>query len=95
MIELIEPEDKESRVSGFLKRGGGLHHLCYEVPALEPEIERSLASGAILVAEAAAAVAFQGRRIAWICTPDRLLIEYLERDRQARRQCNISTVAVS
>ena len=78
LIELVAPADRESRVAGFLKRGGGLHHLCYEVPALEPEVERSLASGAILVADAAAAVAFQGRRIAWICTPDRLLIEYLE-----------------
>jgi methylmalonyl-CoA/ethylmalonyl-CoA epimerase len=78
LIELVEPVDGESRVARFLKRGGGLHHLCYEVAALEPEIERSLAAGAILVADPAAAVAFQGRRIAWICTPDRLLIEYLE-----------------
>jgi methylmalonyl-CoA/ethylmalonyl-CoA epimerase len=78
LIELVEPENKESRVAGFVKRGGGLHHLCYEVPALDPEVERSLAAGAILVADAAAAVAFEGRRIAWICTPDRLLIEYLE-----------------
>jgi methylmalonyl-CoA/ethylmalonyl-CoA epimerase len=78
LIELIEPVGRESRVAGFLKRGGGLHHMCYEVPALEPEIERSLAAGAILVADPAAAVAFQGRRIAWICTLHRLLIEYLE-----------------
>jgi len=78
LIELVEPENKESRVAGFVKRGGGLHHLCYEVSALDQEVERSLAAGAILVAEAAPAVAFAGRRIAWICTPDRLLIEYLE-----------------
>ena len=78
LIELVEPENKQSRVTGFLKRGGGLHHLCYEVRALEAEIESSLASGSILIAEPAAAVAFEGRRIAWICTPDRLLIEYLE-----------------
>jgi len=78
MIELVEPQDRESRVAGFLKRGGGLHHLCYEVPDLDAEVERILAAGAILVAGAATAVAFEGRRIAWICTPDRLLIEYLE-----------------
>ena len=78
LIELVEPADKESRAAGFLKRGGGLHHLCYEVPVLDEEVERSLAAGSILVADAAAAVAFQGRRIAWVCTPGRLLIEYLE-----------------
>lgn len=28
-----------------------LHHLCYEVPSLDAEVERSPASGAILVAD--------------------------------------------
>jgi methylmalonyl-CoA/ethylmalonyl-CoA epimerase len=79
MLELVEPESAASRVAGFLKRGGGRHHLCYEVASLEPEIETCLAAGGILISQPAAAVAFAGRRIAWVCTRDRLLIEYLER----------------
>ncbi len=79
MIELVEPASPQSRVAGFLKRGGGLHHLCYEVDALDARLESALAAGAVLLLPPAEAVAFSGRRIAWVCTPERLLIEYLER----------------
>jgi methylmalonyl-CoA/ethylmalonyl-CoA epimerase len=78
-FELVEPASPQSHVTGFLKRGGGLHHLCYEVDALAERIESALASGAILIRPPAPAVAFDGRQIAWICTPERLLVEYLAR----------------
>ena len=36
VVELVEPASEGSPVSYFLKRkGGGLHHLCYEVDDLE------------------------------------------------------------
>ena len=39
-IELLEPTDPSSGVARFLeKRGGGIHHICLEVP----DIERALA----------------------------------------------------
>ena len=79
MVELVEPASPRSHVAGFLKRGGGLHHLCYEVDSLDARIESALAAGAVLLRPPAEAVAFDGRRIAWVCTPDRLFIEYLER----------------
>jgi methylmalonyl-CoA/ethylmalonyl-CoA epimerase len=78
-IELVEPASPQSRVAGFLKRGGGLHHLCYEVDSLDARIESALAAGAVLLLPPAQAVAFSGRRIAWMCTPDKLFVEYLER----------------
>src|SRR5580658_7950907 len=31
LIELVEPDGEESPVTQFLQRGGGLHHICYEV----------------------------------------------------------------
>ena len=35
-IELVEPMDQDSPVSNFLKkRGGGIHHIAYEVDDLE------------------------------------------------------------
>lgn len=79
VIELVEPASAKSHLHGFLKRGGGLHHLCYEVEGLEVQLEAMLRSRAVLVREPAPAVAFGGRRIAWICTRERLLVELLER----------------
>lgn len=78
-VELVEPAGEESPVTGFLKRGGGLHHLCYEVESLEAQIERSRGAHAVLARPPQPAAAFGGRRICWVLTPQRLLIEYLER----------------
>ena len=39
-IELVEPLSEDSPVSNFLKkRGGGIHHIAYEVDDLEDQIE--------------------------------------------------------
>jgi methylmalonyl-CoA/ethylmalonyl-CoA epimerase len=39
-IELIEPSEDHSPVSNFLKkRGGGLHHICFEVDDLETTVQ--------------------------------------------------------
>jgi methylmalonyl-CoA/ethylmalonyl-CoA epimerase len=79
MIELVEPASPQSRVNSFLKRGGGLHHLCYDTDSLSSQLQVVLAAGAVLVLEPTPAVAFSGRKIAWIYTRERLLVEYLER----------------
>jgi len=77
-VELIEPNGPNSPVLAFLKKGGGLHHLCYEVSSLEAELEFSRRAGGIVVKRPLPAVAFGGRRIAWVFTKNKLLIEYLE-----------------
>lgn len=39
-IELVEPQSEDSPVSNFLnKRGGGIHHVAYEVENLEDQVE--------------------------------------------------------
>lgn len=78
-IELVEPAGEKSPLHKFLSRGGGLHHVCYEVDLLEQELERSRSAGCLIVKNPLPAVAFGGRRIAWIYTSEKLLIEYLER----------------
>ena len=80
-FELVEPDVDASPVTAFLRRGGGLHHLCYEVDSLEAEIERARAARMTLVRPPQPAVAFDGRRICWMFSAQRLLIEYLERAR--------------
>ena len=79
LIELVEPTGRESPVTRFLERGGGLHHLCYEVDDLKAQLNFSWSVGAIIVKRPTPAVAFAQRRIAWVYTRNKLLLEYLER----------------
>ncbi len=78
LIELVEPAGEKSPVLGFLQRGGGLHHVCYQVDDLEERLSVSRAAGGIITRAPLPAVAFGGRRIAWIYTRNKLLVEYLE-----------------
>jgi len=82
VVELVEPAGEKSPVIPFLKRGGGLHHLCYEIDDLEEQLRLSRTQGGIVVRNPLPAVAFEGRRIAWVYTRNKLLIEYLERQRK-------------
>lgn len=78
LVELVEPVSEGSPVANFLKRGGGLHHLCYEVESLDKQLQFSRTIGGKIVRPPLPAVAFDGRRIAWVYTKDRLLLEYLD-----------------
>lgn len=78
-IELVEPLGNDSPVQRFLQENrGGLHHLCYEVADLEQELAELRSRGAIIAKRPKPAVAFQGRRIAWVITAEKLLVELLE-----------------
>jgi methylmalonyl-CoA/ethylmalonyl-CoA epimerase len=79
-IELVEPAADDSPVTRFLReRGGGMHHVCYEAANLEEQIAVMKSRGALIARRPKPAVAFQGRRIAWMLTAERLLVELLER----------------
>lgn len=78
LLELVEPAGEKSPVLSFLQRGGGLHHICYQVDNLEEQLRRSRAAGGLITRPPLPAVAFGGRRIAWVYTKNKLLIEYLE-----------------
>jgi methylmalonyl-CoA/ethylmalonyl-CoA epimerase len=78
-VELVEPDGEESQLHNFLRRGGGLHHVCYEVDSLSAQLEQSRAAGCVIVRKPLPAAAFGGRLIAWVYTRERLLLEYLER----------------
>jgi methylmalonyl-CoA/ethylmalonyl-CoA epimerase len=78
-LELIEPLGSDSPVAKFDQKGGGLHHLCFEVDDVEEQIRKMRVLKAMLIRQPKPAVAFGGRRIAWMQTRERLLVEYLER----------------
>jgi methylmalonyl-CoA/ethylmalonyl-CoA epimerase len=78
LVELVEPGGSDSPVSQFAERGGGLHHLCYEVPDLDSHLKFCQSVGTRIIRPPVPAVAFGGRRIAWGITKKRLLLEFLE-----------------
>jgi methylmalonyl-CoA/ethylmalonyl-CoA epimerase len=80
LLELVEPVTADSPTGRFLHKGGGLHHLCFEVDDLDAQIRAMEAMKARLIRYPKPAVAFRGRRIAWMVTRDKLLVEYLERN---------------
>jgi methylmalonyl-CoA/ethylmalonyl-CoA epimerase len=78
-IELVEPDSPGAPTARFLReKGEGLHHLCYEVKDLAETLQTMRAAGSLLARPPKPAVAFGGRRIAWLLTPEKLLLELLE-----------------
>jgi methylmalonyl-CoA/ethylmalonyl-CoA epimerase len=59
----------------------GAYHICCEVDDLDSTVRELRSRGCLIVREPAAAVAFEGRRIAWFYTPTRQLMELVERGR--------------
>ena len=80
VFELVEPASETSPVSTFLKKNqGGLHHVCYEIDDLGSALQESRKVGLVIASPPAPAVAFNGRRIAWVYSKSRMLMEFLER----------------
>lgn len=78
-MELVEPAAGQSPVQAFLLKGGGLHHLCYEVEDCDRALTAARARGAMIVRRSQPAVAFGGRKIAWLLTAEKLLVELVEK----------------
>jgi methylmalonyl-CoA/ethylmalonyl-CoA epimerase len=78
-IELIAPNSADSPIRSMLaKDGGGAYHLCFETNDIDGALAHAKKSGCIIVSLPVPAVAFQGRRIAWIYTRSRQLFELVE-----------------
>jgi methylmalonyl-CoA/ethylmalonyl-CoA epimerase len=77
-LELIAPDGPESHLNAALDKGGGLHHLCYATDDIDAECARLRKTGMSLIRSPVPAVAFGGRRIAWLMGRDRVLTELVE-----------------
>ena len=77
-IELVHPTEAASPVNGYLSKGVGAYHICYEVGRLEDALADLRAKGCVPIAAPVPAAAFEGRRIAWCMTPTKHLVELLE-----------------
>ena len=50
-LELIEPAQENSPISDFVKKGGGYHHLCFEVDDIHLELEKVKKNGARIIVD--------------------------------------------
>jgi methylmalonyl-CoA/ethylmalonyl-CoA epimerase len=63
-IELIEPASDNSPVSNFLSKGGGFHHLCFEVKDIHKQVTDLEKKGARVVVKPV--TGFENRLIAFV-----------------------------
>jgi methylmalonyl-CoA/ethylmalonyl-CoA epimerase len=78
-IELIAPLSVDSPITSMLaKNGGGAYHLCFETSDIDQALVHAKKNGCMVVSPPVPAVAFDGRKIAWIYTRSRQLFELVE-----------------
>lgn len=78
-IELIAPLSEDSPITSMLaKSGGGAYHFCFETTDIEQALVHAKNNGCMVVSGPVPAVAFNGRKIAWIYTKSRQLFELVE-----------------
>jgi methylmalonyl-CoA/ethylmalonyl-CoA epimerase len=63
-IEFIEPINDESPVRKALQKGGGFHHICFEVDDLSEKIKEIVENGGRLIVSPVEG--FEGRQIAFV-----------------------------
>jgi methylmalonyl-CoA/ethylmalonyl-CoA epimerase len=90
-IEILEPTDESSPISNFLKkRGGGLHHLCFEVSDIKKTAHELMQKGFRMVSEPVECIGYdrsfkdtcgEGTKIAFFLI-NHILIELLQKGRQ-------------
>lgn len=81
-IELIAPLSDDSPIKAILaKDGGSAYHLCFGTADMEGALAHARKNGCVVISGPVPAVAFDGRRIAWIFTRSRQVFELVEAER--------------
>ena len=78
-LEFVTPDGPNSKLSNALKKGGGVNHLCYSTPCIDDAVQGLWKAGMFLLQAPVPAVAFRGRKIAWLMGGDSVPIELVER----------------
>jgi methylmalonyl-CoA/ethylmalonyl-CoA epimerase len=81
-VELLEPAGADSPLRPFLQRGQKMYHQAFQTDAIEDEFARLVDAGAIARVAPIPAVAFDGRRIAFLMLRTLLLVELIEAPRE-------------
>lgn len=78
-LELIAPLTADSPVSNILKGHVRLYHLCFLVENIEKALKNFRSNGAIIISRPVPAELFEGKRIAFVYSPDNYVVELLEK----------------
>ncbi|GAB4345539.1 MAG: hypothetical protein Kow006_02860 [Gammaproteobacteria bacterium] len=81
-IKLIEPSSRHSPLMEFLKRGEGLHHLCFKGKDTVKETEFLVGKGARLLAAPQPGEAFDDELIAFVYAGMGLNIEIIDTEKR-------------
>jgi methylmalonyl-CoA/ethylmalonyl-CoA epimerase len=84
-IKLIEPSDSESPLCDFVKKGGGLHHICFKASGVEAACADLSARGARVIASPQPGEAFDERLIAFLYLGLGLNVEIIDTDQRRAR----------
>ncbi len=82
-LKLIEPSGPDSPLVEFVRKGGGMHHLCFKVPDVAAACDDLASRGARLLAAPQPGEAFDEHLIAFLYAGAGLNIEVIDTD--ARR----------
>jgi methylmalonyl-CoA/ethylmalonyl-CoA epimerase len=77
-LELLEPIPGSRTLTRLLERGVKCYHHAYEVSAFEDTLERLRRARAQVVGPPTPAVAFDGRRIAFLVLPNTWIVELID-----------------
>lgn len=77
-IELVAPDGPDSYVAAAAARKNPLNHLCYTSVDIFCTCNLLQSGGWRLISDPAPAVAFDGRLIAWLISPAKLIVELVQ-----------------
>lgn len=78
-IELIRPVSNDSPVNKFLAKGGGLHHLCFEVDDINHAIEDFRSKNALILGNPVPGKGHNDKLTVWLYTCEKELVELVEK----------------
>ncbi len=82
-IELIAPLTEDAPIRAMLAKDIGAYHFCFETTDLDGALAHAKRQGCMVVSGPSPAVAFGGRRIAWLYAPTRQLFELVEAEKRS------------
>ena len=71
-VELLEPLGEQSPIAAFLAKnpGGGMHHVCFEVPDIAAAAQTLAAGGARVLGDGASKIGAHGKPVLFVHPKD-------------------------
>jgi methylmalonyl-CoA/ethylmalonyl-CoA epimerase len=77
-VELLAPLNESSPILTWLNKDIKMYHQAYEVESIEHAVEELKARQSVVVSRPKPAIAFGGRKVAFLMLPNRMLVELIE-----------------